>query len=308
MGYHTMRLDDETDICDGQKYSVVLELMRGDGKYVFEINRTENKAAHDEYEAYRKETYIEENGSLDGYEDESPLYGVMVVNEGESWLGAGDEGSADWRDLTKVIDVFGQIDTDIIGGVYNDYDNFPIRSYPYASLLEVHNSVNDEKTVYDAGDEIEGTVTVSNYSALEPYENIKVNCSLFDIGEDGEIPLLGPGDEIKLTYSYFVTEEDLGKGTLTSDITVFIDGEQIYLNEKFSDLSFTVKVADKKPEITEPDVTSDSGTETAGTADNTETGKGELPVLLFVVTGAVIIVAAGVIVAIVVIRKKNRKI
>lgn len=308
MGYHTMKLDDETAVSAGQKYSVVLELVRGDGKYVFEINRTENKASHDEYESYRKEMYIEEYGSLDGYEDESPLYGVMIVNEGESWLGAGDDASADWRDLTKVIDSFRLIDSDIIGGAFNDYDNFPIRSYPYTSLLEVHNSVNNEKSVYEAGDEIEGIVTISNYSALESYDNIKLNCSLLDLGEDGEIPVLESGDEITLTYGYFVTDEDLGKGTLTSDITVFIDGEQIYLNEKFSDLSFTVNVADKKPEITEPVATPDSSTGTAGTADAPKTDKGGFPVLLFVVIGVIVLVAAGVLITIVVIRKRKRKI
>ena len=308
MGYHTIKLDDETAISKGQKYSVVLELIRGDGKYVFEINRTDNKASHDENESYRKEMYIEENGSLDGYEDESPLYGVMIVNEGESWLGAGDEGSADWRDLTKVIEVFRLIDTDIIGGPFNDYDNFPIRSYPYASILEVHNSINDEKKVYDAGDEVEGTVIISNYSALHSYENVKVNCSLFDFGKDGEIPLLETGDEITLTYSYFVTEEDLGKGTLTSDISVFIGGEQIYLNEKFSDLSFTVRVADKKPVTAETDVTSDVVNETAETVDEPETGNRGFNVLPIVVIGAVILATAVVVVTIAVIRKKRGKI
>ncbi len=305
MGYHTMKLDDEIAVSDGQRYSVVLELVRSDGKYVFEINRTENKAAHDEYETYRKEAYIEEYGSLDGYEDESPLYGVMIVNKGESWLGAGDEGSADWRDLADVIETFRLIDTDIMGGAYNDYDNFPIRSYPYASLFEVHNSVINEKPVYDEGDEVEGIITVSNYSALEPYEDVNLNCSLFDLGEDGEIPLLEPGDEITLTYSYFVTAEDLGKGTLTSDISVFIGGEQIELNEKFSDLSFRVKVADKKPEITETAVTS-GGAAAVGTTDNPDTGNGGFPVLLFVVTGVTVLAAAGVFVIIAVIRKRNR--
>ena len=308
MGYHTIQLDDEVDINDGQKYSVVLELVRGDGKYVFEINRTENKASHDEYESYRKEAYIEEYGSLDGYEDESPLYGVMIVNEGESWLGAGDKDSADWRDLKNVIEEFKQIDTDIMGGAFNDYDNFPIRSYPYTSILEVHNSVSSEKSVYDAGDEIEGTVTVTNYSALETYKNVKVNCSLFDLGEDGEIPMLEPGDEITLTYGYFVTEEDLGKGTLTSDITVFIGGDQVYLNEKFSDLSFTVRVADKKPVTAETDVASDVVNETAETVDEPETGNTGFNVLPIIVIGAVILAAAVVVVTIVVIRKKRGKI
>ncbi len=318
MGYHTMELDDEIAVSDGQKYSVVLELVRGDGKYIFEINHTENKAAHDEYEYYRKEAYIEENSSLDGYEDSSPLYGVMIVNKGESWLGAGDDASADWRDLADVIEVFRQIDSDYMGGAFNDYDNFPIRSYPYTSLLEVHNSVINERTVYDERDEVEGTVTVSNYSALESYDNIKINCSLFDLGEDGEIPMLGPGDEITLTYSYFITDEDLGKGTLTSEMTVSIDGEQIYLNDKFSDLSFTVRVADKKPELTETAVTAsgstktaaaaNGSTETAGIANDPGPDNSGFPVLLLVAAGVIILAAAGVAVTIVVIRKRKKKI
>ena len=300
-GYHTIQLDNEVPVEKGQKYSVMLELIRGDGMYVFEINRTENKAAHDEYEMYRKDAYIEEYGSLEGYKDESPLYGVMIVNEGESWLGAGHYSSPDWRDLTKVIETFKQLDSDFMGGEFNDYDNFPIRSYPYTSLIEVHNSVENEKEVYDSGDTINGILTVTNFSGIDTYEDLELKCSLIDLGEDGIIPVIEPAERITIPYTYTVTEEDLGKGTLTSEITVFIRDEPFYLNEKFSDLSFTVKVAEKKPE--EPTVISETTDDKSEPVPPVEKDTNIVPIILIVVF--IFITAVIAVVFVIVIRKKH---
>lgn len=310
MGYHMTRLDDEISIDEGQKYSVVLELLRGDGKYVFEINAAENEEGHDSNEEWRKEFYINEYGSLEGYRDEDPTYGKMVVNAGESWIGAGDGTSADWRDLVKVIDKFDEMNTEFIGGAYYDYDNFPIRSYPYASVLEVKNSVVNEKKVYDAGDVIEGIVTIDNFAALESYEDIELQCSLVDFGDDAVIPILKPGDRAEIEYSYTVTEEDLGKGTLTSEIEVYICGERAYLNEKFSTLSFTVKTADKKPEITTPAVTAESvsddvSPETPAPVNEPQAVTAAFPLLPIIIIGAAVLIAAGVVTVIIVVRKRN---
>ena len=310
VGYHTTTLDKEVPVKEGQKYSVVLELLRSDGTYVFEINRTTNKTGHDEYEYYRREAYIEDYGSLEGYEDDSPLYGVMVVNEGESWVGAGDGTSTDWRDLTEVIKVFNKMDTDTWGGVYYDYDNFPIRSYPYTSILEIHNSVVNLKDVYNPGDVIEGVVTINNYDATDSFEDIEIKCSLMDLGEKGKIPLLESGEEVSIEYSYTVTEEDLGKGTLTSEMTVYIGGDQIHLNEKFSTPSFTVKVADKKPvvtEVTAADETEITAPDAPDTPDRPDTGGEGMPMLVFfAIGGGVLLIAAVIAVAVIAARKKKR--
>ncbi len=301
-GYHTIRLDNEVPIEKNQKYSVVLELLRGDGMYVFEINRAENKAAHDEYESYRKQAYLEEYGSLEGYKDESPLYGIMIVNEGESWLGAGDDMSTDWRDLTKVIESFKLVDSDIMGGQFNDYDNFPIRSYPYTSLIEFCNSVDNEKAVYNAGDKIEGVLTVTNYSATEAYEELELKCSLMDLGKDGIIHVIEPAERITIPYTYTVKEEDLGKKELTSEITVYIYGERFVPNEKFSTLSFTVRVADKKPEP--PAVTDEIKYEKSEQVTVSDKDTNITPIIII---SAVVLAAAILsVVFIIVIRKKRR--
>ncbi len=322
-GYHTMRLDKEISVDEGQRYSVVLELIRGDGKYVFEINSAENKTFRDTTEEWRREVYLEEYGTLDGYVDNSAQYGVMVVNEGESWLGAGDGKTTGWRDLTKVIEEFRKIDAGILGGEFNDYDNFPIRSYPYANIFEVRNFIVNEKPEYGEGDVIEGRLTVTNCSALESYENIDVICSLVDLGEAGSIPLLGPAEMITIDYTYIVTGEDLGSGSLTSEVTVFKDNENWDLNEEYSVLKFEVKVADKEPDAAPEDGRGDSGdiqqasviTENVpvsipgDSSDPVQTAESRDPVLpvLFIVIGAVVLIAAGITVAVIVtVRKKNR--
>ena len=305
-GYHTTRLDDEVPVDEGQKYSIVVELLRSDGTYVFEINRCENKAGHDENEQYRKDQYIEEYGSLEGYEDDSPLYGVMIVNEGESWVGAGDGTSTDWRDLTKVIDVFHEMDKDILGGAFYDYDNLPIRSYPYASILTIQNSVVNPKDVYNAGDVIDGVVTIENLELTYPFEDIEIKCSLLDLGEDGKIPLLGVNERVMINYSYTVTEEDLGKGTLTSEMTVFIHGDQMYPNERFSTLSFTVKVADKKPADAPTAAPAVTDSAAPDIPDRPDTGGGGIPVWVFIaIGGGVLLIAAGIVTAVTVSRKKR---
>ena len=164
---------------------------------------------------------------------------------------------------------------------------------------------------------IEGVVTINNYDATDSFEDIEIKCSLMDLGEKGKIPLLESGEEVSIEYSYTVTEEDIAKGTLTSEMSVYIGGDLIYLNEKFSTPSFTVKIAEKKPEITEPEAPEAADTAAPDNPspdtpapdgqDSPGTGGGGVPVWVFIAAGGgILLIAAVIAVAVIAARKKKR--
>lgn len=261
-GYHTTRLEDKVIVEEGQKYSVVLELRRADGQYVYEINSASNKTAYEAHSEEEKQNYISEYGSLDGYVDSDPLYAKLIVNRGESFLGTEGESGEEWKDLVDIRAVYDEYNTDFYEMACLDYDNFPIRSYPYADQIQVTHTIDDPKPVYDAGDVIRGTVTIKNVTAKYTYTDVSVVSTLAPEGVIGHFDEFAPGDTRTLKYSYTVTEDDLGED-LSGIVAIDIGGELYVFLEEFEPESYELKTAAKKPAVTtaitepEPPVTTD---------------------------------------------------
>jgi C1A family cysteine protease len=300
-GYHTARLENPVIVEKGQKYSVVLELKRADGKYVYEINNASNRAQYNSYSEVWKEDYIYEHGSLEGYEDPDPLYAQLIINEDESWLGVMDENQEEWKDLSKIRATFDEYNIKIFDVAGTDYDNFPIRSYPYSDQLHVENTVEKPDKIYDEGDVINGTITVTNVTSRLTYNDIFVSNPLTDLGKDAKIDVLAPGASRTINYSYTVTADDLEAGELTSAVNISCEGYEYSFLKEFVPETFVLKLAEKKPAATEAETSvpeiSEEPAESGTHPDNT-------PVfILIIAVCAAVMIAAG-IVTFVLLRKK----
>ncbi len=301
-GYHTVKLDNPVIMNAGQKYSVVLQLTRADGMYVCEINSASNKTANDAYREAAEEDYIRWHGSLDGFEAENSLYAVMIVNRGESFLGAVDGDKEDWKDLRDIIDIYNTYNTETFGLANLDYDNFPIRSYPYAEILQLHNNVESDKKVYDAGDVIKGTIVLKNESSNGTYEDITITCTLTDLGDDGKIAKLEPGESRTIDYSYTVTEDDLG-GELTSELKLQVEGYDYTFIKELRPEEYVFTTADRKPVVTEYKAAD------AEPADSTVSKPAEPPVLPIIIISVLLVAAAAaaVMIVVAVVRPVDKK-
>ena len=301
MGYHTAKLDDKVLIDEDQIYSVVLELKRRDGKYVYEINSASNRTAYNSYSETWKEDYINMYGSLDGYVDENPLYAQLIINEDESWLGVKDEDTEEWKDLSIIRTTFDEYNTEYFEIAYLDYDNFPIRSYPYSDQIHAENHIDNVKPVYDAGDVINGTITVTNATSRYTYNDVTISCSLTDLGEDGKIGALSPNETKTINYSYTVTEDDLGSD-LTSRITLHTEGYNYVFLEEFEPEVYILKLAEKKPELTLPSIPDEKPAEETAPA-----GERSFIPILIISAASLLFVASITAIIIVAVRKKKNK-
>lgn len=296
-GYHTAKLEEKVLIEPGQMYSVVLEMKNADGRYIGEINCASNKTAHDTYDEMWQENYIYEYGTLEGYVDEDPIYAKLIVNKGESWFGAKDGDTEEWKDLVDVIDIFNTKNIENYDMANLDYDNFPIRSYPYSDMIHAEHKIENEKAVYEAGDVISGTITLKNDTARYTFDDVAVSCTLTDLGKAGKIGEFGPGESRTINYSYTVTEDDLEKGELTSRITLTDEGYNYSFLEEFRPDEYVLKLAEKQPEITEPD--------SAGETEQAESSGNNTIPLPVIIAGAAAAAVVLVIVVVIVARRKK---
>ncbi len=314
MGYHTTKLDNKVTVEAGQRYSVVMELIREDGRYLFEINNAANKAAHDFQNEMAQEDYIAEYGSLEGYVDENPLYAKIIINRGESFLGVNDDGNDDWMDLADIKALYDKYNIDMLEMANLDYDNFPIRSYPYSDQLHVEHTIKNKKQEYNAGDVIKGTVKITNAAENITFNDICVSCTLTGLGKAGKIGSLAPGESRTINYSYTVTEEDLRSGELRSALTISCEGYDYVFLEEFEPESYVMTLAEEKPApapvkfdaADKPSAPSGSvdGAEASDT-ENPDTGTVQSMLPVFIAIGAAIFIAAIVFMIIVAAERKK---
>ena len=243
-GFHCVRLDKEIAIPEGQKYSVVAKIVREDGKTSLPISYGFNETYYNNTIEEKRAEYIKEYGDDLGFKpgDYVSQYSKAVINEGESFIGSKSGKTTEWADWKNVAEEASAS----VGNVL-DFDNMPIRAYVKGNVLDVRNTVDNEKEYYQAGDVIEGTITIKNdVSSDSTYtiENIKLEDSLGCISEeDANIASLKANESKTIKYKYTVTEEDVKAGSITSTVNITVNGEPYSFVKELAKNSFTVLTA-----------------------------------------------------------------
>ena len=157
------------------------------------------------------------------------------------------------------------------------------------------------KLVYDAGDVINGTITVTNATSRYTYNDVTISCSLTDLGEEGKIGALSPNETKTINYSYTVTEDDLGSD-LTSRITLHTEGYNYVFLEEFEPEVYVLKLAEKKSELTLPSIPDEKPAEETVPARE----RSFIPILI-ISAASLLFVASITAIIIVAVRKKKNK-
>ena len=244
-GFHCVALDKPLAIPDGQRYAIVAKEVREDGKATISYNYGMNEKGFKEATEKNREAYIEENGDDLGFRPGYYIdkYVKGVINNGESFVGAIDQkGSLVWEDWKDVSDVIKKKENDNI-----DFDNFSIRAYVNGNVIEVKNTVDNEKEYYKEGDVIKGSVIVKNdISSNDVFviSNIDLVDSLGAIDPaDRHIDSLAPGESATVKYEYIVTAEDAAAGSVVSTVNITVDGTPYTFVKELAKNSFTVLTA-----------------------------------------------------------------
>ncbi|MBQ7186056.1 MAG: hypothetical protein IJR91_00320 [Ruminococcus sp.] len=145
-GYHRVNLDRPIFIGEDEYYSVTVTQRSPEGYIVPEKENTNlNKALRDiNDEETLKHLQSSRNKALS--------YFTGVVNRGESLVYYRDtHGKYDWYDLVDVIDDWKDIDNKDEGGMYWEYDNFPIKAYSDPDIREDSDELLKDGTWADDG-------------------------------------------------------------------------------------------------------------------------------------------------------------